>query len=89
MNPVGNVDVEKSMGSSVGPIVAGIILAVVIILAGLYFWNQRVNDQEVTTDINTPNESITPTNGPDDTSSIETDLNATDVDNLDAELNAS
>ena len=90
VNPVGNVvDVEKGLGSSAGPIIGGIALLAVIILAGLYFWNQRVTNELPPAEGNVPTESVTSSNGPDDTSSIETDLNATDVDNIDAELNAS
>jgi hypothetical protein len=79
---------------SVGPVVATIIILAVIVLGGLYFWNQRKADMNaVPTD--TMSTSIDTTSGidtqssSDTTSSINTDLNSTDTTGVDSQLNGS
>lgn len=69
-------------GGSAGPVIGIIVILAIIILGGLYFWGQRAGDGTVLEEINTQGVS-------NDTSSIESDLNATDIENLDAELYAS
>ncbi len=70
-------------GDSKAPIMGIIVIIVVIILGGYYFWSQRATDQDVVTD------PILLQNDSDVSSTIEADLEATDIENLDAELNAS
>ena len=83
-----NVNVTSGEGGgSAGPIIGGIILLVIIILGGLYFWGQRVNDNDTTTDETV--ESINMQSDSDAAAAIEADLDATDVENLDSEINAS
>ena len=92
-----NVNMDKEGGGSAGPIIGIIVILVIIILGGLYFWSQRegndttindatINDATITDEAL---ESINLQSGLDDTTSIEADLDATDIENLDAELNAS
>ncbi|MDP2641921.1 MAG: hypothetical protein Q8P21_01355 [bacterium] len=71
-------------GGSAGPVISVIVILAIIILGGLYFWNQRgaTDNGAALDDINTQSES-------DDTTSIEADLESTDIENLDAEINAS
>ncbi len=81
-----NVNPAEKNGSA-GPIIAVIIILALVILGGLYFWDQRGDRNEIINDdvleaINTQSEL-------DDAASIEADLDATDVDNLDSEINAS
>ncbi|MDP3875217.1 MAG: hypothetical protein Q8Q22_01740 [bacterium] len=76
-----NMGVEGDGGSN-GLVIATIVIIVIIILGGLYFWNQRAGNDAVVDEINTQNNS-------DESSAIEADLNATDIESLDAELNAS
>ena len=73
---------------SFGPVVGLIIILVVIILGALYFWGQRTNE---TTDIygNPVNSEETTDSSSDSLNTIEVDLNNTDTEGLDAELNAS
>lgn len=71
--------------NSTGPVIATVIILAVIILGGLYFWGARSNMNDGVE--NTA--AITTQSTADDTTSIEGDLNETNVDNLDAELNAS
>lgn len=82
MNMVG----QEPKGGSAGPIIGIIVILIIIILGGLYFWNERsenmVTEDESMETINEQNES-------DDTTSIEADLDATDIDNVDSEINAS
>ena len=83
-----------SSGDSAGPIIGIIVILAIIILGGLYFWNQLTDNLGMMIDDETMMHDdqvnqIKAQSGADDTASIEADLNATDVDNLDAELNAS
>ena len=92
-----NVNMGKEGGGSAGLIIGVIVILAIIILGGLYFWGQRegndttindatINDATITDEAL---ESINLQSGLDDTTSIEADLDATDIENLDAELNAS
>lgn len=80
-----NVGAGENAEGSAGLIIGVIVILAIIILGGLYFWNQRADD--VTTDQTV--ESINTQSDSDAAAAIEADLNATDVENLDAELNAS
>ena len=80
-----NAEVGKGRGGLSGPIIGAIVILAIIILGGLYFWSQRTPDlitEETVESINIQSEA-------DDTDSIEADLDATDIENLDVELNAS
>lgn len=84
---------------SIGPIIATIIILAILVLGGLYFWNQRtsqinnanLNNQPVSTStttdaaVNVINQQSTS----DNTASIEADLKATDTTNVDSQLNGS
>ena len=76
----------KEESNSAGPVIGIIVILVIIILAGLYFWSERAPTQVVNMEdldsINMQSES-------DEASAIEADLDSTDVENVDAELNAS
>ena len=72
---------ERGGGSS-GPIIGVIVIIAIVILGGFYFWSQRAGNDAAIDEINTQS-------GSDEASAIEADLNATDIENLDAELNAS
>jgi len=76
-------------GGSSGPIIAIIVILVIIILGGLYFWNQNKAGTNLESGNSANLESINTQSSSDNTADIEADLNATDVDNLDAELDAS
>lgn len=73
--------------SSAGPVIGTIIILAVIVLGGLYFWGQRAGSQameeaevnEVVNGIMTQSES-------DATADIEADLEATSIDDIDAQL---
>lgn len=92
-----NVNMEGNMGgteagvNSIGPVVGIIVILVIIILGGLYFWNQRSVDNTATTKTETATalDAINAQSTADDTAAIETDLNSTQIENLDAQLNAS
>ena len=82
-----NTNMSQPSGSSSGPVIGVIVILVVIILAGLYFWGQRGGAEDVNTD--QAAEAITTQSDSDDTNSIENDLNNTDIENIDSEINAS
>ncbi|MBX4189563.1 hypothetical protein KW785_03155 [Candidatus Parcubacteria bacterium] len=73
--------------SSVGPVIATIIILAVIVLGGLYFWGQRADNNVPATsaDLN----SINTQSNSDDSASIQADLENTNTEDLDAQLNAS
>ena len=86
--------------SSIGSIIGTIIVIAIIILGGLYFWGKRIDEArlqkdlvsgentQVEADENMEANTIKSVNSSDDYSSIEADLNSTNLDNLDAELQA-
>ena len=71
---------EKS--GAAGPIIAVVVILAVVLVGALYFWGQRTQDAVMEQNV----ESIEEQSASDETSSIEADLNSTDVDNIDAEL---
>lgn len=84
--------------SSIGSIIGTIIIIALIILGGLYFWGKKIENsrnaqnltsEDIVTDeeINAESDSIKQTSSSDSIQSIETDLSATDINNIDAELN--
>ena len=77
-----------NQGNSAGPVIATVIILVVIILGGLYFWGARSNSTSSgAPEVMSVNEISTQSSS-DDLNSIADDLNSTNVDNLDSELNA-
>ncbi|KKT34755.1 MAG: hypothetical protein UW22_C0066G0010 [Candidatus Gottesmanbacteria bacterium GW2011_GWB1_44_11c] len=86
MGQMGQVPGMSEPKSSVaGPIIGGIIVLAVVIFGALYFMNQRAEEQAFNEEVN----AITTQSQSDDTAAIEVDLESTEIDNLDAELNAS
>jgi len=79
---------------SVGPIVGVIIIILVIILGGLYFWGSKLNmpttgEESAASIMAKPDaqtESLKSQGTSDTVSSIETDLNATNVNGLNQEM---
>ncbi|MDP3875128.1 MAG: hypothetical protein Q8Q22_01245 [bacterium] len=80
-----NMGLEGDGGSN-GLVVGAIVILAIIILGGLYFWSQRVGEKVSTDEVI---ENINQQNNSDEAATIEADLDATDIENLDAELNAS
>jgi uncharacterized protein HemX len=76
---------EPQKNGSTGTVVAAVVILAILVVGALYFWKER-SYQAPDTDQSV--ESITTQGTSDDTASIEADLESTDVDNLDAELNA-
>ena len=80
--------------SPVGPIVGIIIILVILIIGGLYFWGQRISTtvdenltpEEIIAETDTSLEALNQQGTSDAIVDIEADLNATDLGNLDAEL---
>ena len=77
-----------------GSIIGSIIVIIVIIIGGLYFWGTKSTDKMATPGTTDPINGI-PTQDPigdalrnasnsDDLGAIEADLNATDINNIDA-----
>ena len=87
---------ESQNKSGIGSIIATIIIIALIILGGLYFWGKRVEESKMKQDLVTGSDQMTPGDetanvnnaSSDDLNSIEADLNATNMDNLGAEMDA-
>ncbi len=83
--------------SSVGSIISIIIILVLIVIGALYFWGKQVEETkmtEQTPELQTETDAsmneaaaIKAVSTSDDLGSIEADLKATNLNNLDAELN--
>ncbi|MBX4181246.1 hypothetical protein KW807_00080 [Candidatus Parcubacteria bacterium] len=89
MPPVPPVMPQATMppkqGSSLTGILGAILVLAIVICGALYFWSQRA----VSPATDTMPTSLEQPKAPSENDQIEADINATDVDNLDAELNAS
>ena len=83
--------------SSIGSIVGTIIIIAIIILGGLYFWGKRIEENKLKQNLVTGTTSeeisaneataIKSVSSGDDITSIEADLNNTNLNNLGAEMN--
>lgn len=81
---------ENKNEGSLGPIVGTIIILLVIILGGLYFWGERAKRLNTVDDSSAQSagdiQNITTQSSSDATADIEADLKATDIDSVDANL---
>jgi len=93
MNPENNAPMQPIQPvneKAVGPAIGVIIIILVLILGGLYFWGERMNkgseipnpqvENSVTPDAQTQN--LQQQSSSDDVNAIDADLTATDVNNL-------
>ena len=83
MPPIQSSDTNKK---SVGPLVAVIIILVLIIVGGLYFLKERSSQPTYVPEVpagDNVTDALNQQGTTDDLSSIEADLNATDLNNLD------
>ncbi|MDO8565042.1 MAG: hypothetical protein Q7R67_00215 [bacterium] len=85
MDEQSNVNAAVQSGSSAGPIIGAIVILAVVIFGALYFWGQRSESQALNNELDTINIQ----SESDTTADIEADLNSTELENLDAEMNAS
>ncbi|MES2214055.1 MAG: hypothetical protein V4465_01515 [Patescibacteria group bacterium] len=78
--------------SSVGPVIATIIILAVIVLGGLYFWGQRGADMTSETvpaqtqSVDETTAAIESQSSSDDTSAIDADLRSTDTTSVDSSI---
>lgn len=80
---------------SLGPVVGAVIVVLVIIVGGLYFWGTQLNKEqgdaeitaeEITAQADPALDALEQQGTSDEIADIEADLTATDLDGLDAEL---
>jgi len=78
---------------SYGPLVGIIVIVIILILAGFYFWGGSLADraeeaplQDNTEEVSKTTEVGAPLSESDEIGDLEAELNGTDLDNLDAEL---
>ncbi|MEX0652140.1 MAG: hypothetical protein WD509_01465 [Candidatus Paceibacterota bacterium] len=85
--PQGNSTEEHA---SSGPLVGVAIIILVLIVGGIYFWNTEVNnhkgDATQETSAEATVDALNTQGTSDEVAAIEADLDTTDLDNLDAEL---
>ena len=82
MPPQGPVEKKSSIGS----LIAVIVILVLIVVGGLYFLNQRASQPSYIPPAEQGDaitESLNQQSNSDDLNSIEADLNATDINNID------
>ncbi len=83
-----------SESSAAGPIVGAIIIVAILILGGLYYWGAYLEERDranLTAEdiLNQPDaatDALRQQSASDEASSIEADLNATDLENLTTDL---
>ncbi len=86
--------VQAGEKTPMGPIVGIIVIIIVLVVGGLYFWGQRISTsvdenltpEEITIKEDTATEALKTQGTSDVVADIEADLSATNLDNLDAEL---
>lgn len=86
-NPMGDGKEDKSFG----PLIGIVIIVIILILGGLYFWGQQVGEESLEELAPSADEvigTLEMQGSSDELIDIEDDLNITDLDNLDADLDA-
>ena len=95
--PIQNMVDGARRDSTVGPLIGSIIIILIILVGGLYFWGSIIVDRknEIESEAvleeqsqDSEVEAITNQSSSDDADSIEADLNATDLDSADTEIEA-
>jgi hypothetical protein len=94
--PISNSPSPQVEEKSVGPAIGIIVIILIIIIGGLYFWGERVSNDVPAENNNVTENSGTDTNiqslesqgTGDDVDSIEADLNSTDLNQLGSEINS-
>jgi hypothetical protein len=86
-NTVPNMTPEEK-GGGAGSMIATVVVVVIIIIGAIYFWNARSVEAPAVDDTASVVEGITNVSTSDETADIEADLNSTELDELNAELNA-
>src|SRR3989344_498803 len=85
---------EVASKNQVGPIIGSIVIIIIIIFGGLYFLGKKVSDEgvfaptteEILGETDTALQTLEIQGTSDEVSTIESDLDATILDDLDAEL---
>jgi uncharacterized protein HemX len=88
-SPIQATAPQKSHKSA-GPIIGILVIIIIMVLGGLYFWGQRLDQQIQQTQEEVPQQSQTQDTQPtsDEVSSIEADLSATNFDTLGSEIDS-
>ena len=94
--PMGQGDGEPTSAEGgkkpMGPIVGVVIIVIVLIFGGLYFWGSQLSEEkemtaeEIAAQEDTMLIKLQEQSASDEIADIEADLNATDLEGLDAEL---
>lgn len=96
-NTIPQSPIKEPEEKSIGPAIGIIVIIALIVLGGLYFWGERLESKKVQNETLRTEETITPgadleqmqtQSTSDESSAIEADLEATDIDNLGTEMNS-
>ena len=84
MEDQANMNMPEEKNSSAGPLIGIILILAVIALGAYFFWGENSGEQALQEEIN----QIETQSDSDETADIEADLNSTEIDDLDSELEA-
>lgn len=92
--PVVPNETDTSEESSMGPIIGAIIIILILIIGGLYFWGQNLVDKEGVTDEDAEeileddevSEELSQQSSSDEVEDIEADLEASSFEDIDSDL---
>lgn len=92
--PVASNETDTSEESSMGPIIGAIIIVLILIIGGLYFWGQNLvqnedvadDDMEELLDEDEVTEELQEQSSSDEVDDIEADLEASSYEEIDADL---
>jgi uncharacterized protein HemX len=84
-------EIGEKIHKPIGPVVGLAIIIIIIIFGGLYYWGTQLNRdvltaEEIVNQADPTLENLQAQSNSDEISAIEKDLNATELDNIDQEL---
>lgn len=91
--PGSQAPLPPSPKGAIGPLVGTAIIIVLLVAGGLYFWGAKLNQNASMNNappviLGDDSAGLPPTSSSDAVAAIEADVSATDVDRLDAEIEA-
>ncbi len=94
--PIQKMVEDTQKDSTVGPLIGSVIVILVIIIGGLYFWGTLISSKKVQLESEQKQadqieaqqiEDAAKQSGSDDVNSIDADIRSTDIDSLDSGVN--
>jgi len=89
-SPVASGGESPEKSKNVGAVIGVVIIIAILVVGAFYFWGKKIdeagNPETILSEPDTTTESLLNQSDSTEIPDIEADLNATDLDNLDAEL---